>query len=101
MASSTSGSELAPAGGRFAFGRNWRRFLERLSDERIAAAESSLREHLGELTGRSFLDVGSGSGLFSLAAMRLGATRVHSFDFDTESVACTQELRRRFFPDDP
>ena len=40
-----------------------------------------------------------GSGLFSLAARRLGA-RVHSFDFDSNSFACTKELRRRYFPDD-
>jgi 2-polyprenyl-6-hydroxyphenyl methylase/3-demethylubiquinone-9 3-methyltransferase len=51
------------------------------------------------LRGKTFLDIGSGSGLFSLAARRLGA-RVHSFDFDTNSFACTSELRRRFFSDD-
>jgi 2-polyprenyl-6-hydroxyphenyl methylase/3-demethylubiquinone-9 3-methyltransferase len=46
------------------------------------------------------LDVGSGSGLSSLAARRLGAT-VTSFDYDGQSVACTEELRRRYMPDDP
>ena len=51
------------------------------------------------LTGKTFLDIGSGSGLFSLAARRLGA-RVHSLDFDPRSVACTAELRRRYFPED-
>src|SRR5690606_102989 len=50
--------------------------------------------------GLRFLDIGSGSGLSSLAARRLGA-RVHSFDYDPESVACTAELRRRFFPGSP
>jgi len=45
---------------------------------------------------KTFLDIGSGSGLFSLAARRLGA-RVHSFDFDNDSVACTAELKRRYF----
>ncbi|MDI7261187.1 MAG: class I SAM-dependent methyltransferase, partial [Thermodesulfobacteriota bacterium] len=49
--------------------------------------------------GKSFLDIGSGSGLFSLAARRLGA-RVHSFDYDSLSVVCTMELKRRFFPND-
>src|SRR5687768_17002539 len=49
------------------------------------------------LDGKSFLDIGSGSGLFSLAARRLGA-RVHSFDYDPQSVACTTELRRRYVP---
>lgn len=82
---------------RFAFGRNWRRFLESIDEDRIAAAEQSLRDMLGvgHLGARSFLDVGSGSGLFSLAARRLGA-RVHSFDYDPESVACTRWLRERY-----
>lgn len=86
---------------RFEFGENWARFLTVLDDDRIRAAERSLREMLGveHLQGRSFLDIGSGSGLSSLAARQMGAT-VHSFDFDPRSVACTAELRRRFFPDD-
>jgi 2-polyprenyl-6-hydroxyphenyl methylase/3-demethylubiquinone-9 3-methyltransferase len=93
-------SEIAD-GQRFAFGDNWRQFLERLTPRRIAEAERSLSEMLEveNLAGRSFLDIGSGSGLFSLAARRLGA-RVHSFDFDPQSVACTQELRRRYFAGD-
>ena len=89
-------------GERFEFGANWARFLELLNDERIGRAEKSLCEMLGvsDLEGKSFLDIGSGSGLFSLAARRLGAT-VHSFDYDPKSVACTRELKRRYFPDDP
>jgi 2-polyprenyl-6-hydroxyphenyl methylase/3-demethylubiquinone-9 3-methyltransferase len=89
------------AGERFEFGANWARFLRGLNEERIVRAERSLREYLGRdsLTGLRFLDIGSGSGLFSLAARRLGAT-VHSFDYDPQSVACTSELRRRFFPGD-
>jgi 2-polyprenyl-6-hydroxyphenyl methylase/3-demethylubiquinone-9 3-methyltransferase len=51
------------------------------------------------LEGKSFLDVGSGSGLFSLAARMLGA-KVYSFDYDPQSVACTTELKRRYFPGD-
>jgi 2-polyprenyl-3-methyl-5-hydroxy-6-metoxy-1,4-benzoquinol methylase len=88
-------------GQRFKFGANWTCFLSVLDDERIAAAEASIKEILGitSLDGLRFLDIGSGSGLFSLAARRLGAT-VHSFDFDPQSVACTQELKRRYFPGD-
>jgi 2-polyprenyl-3-methyl-5-hydroxy-6-metoxy-1,4-benzoquinol methylase len=98
----TTAQEEIASGQRFAFGENWRRFLAVLTDERIRDAEQSLRTMLeaADLRGRTFLDIGSGSGLFSLAARRLGA-RVHSFDFDPQSVACTQELRRRYFPDDP
>lgn len=89
-------------GQRFEFGVNWSLFLKVLNDQRIAFAEQSLRDMLGvtDLRGKRFLDIGSGSGLFSLVARRLGAT-VHSFDYDPQSVACTAELKRRYFPDDP
>ena len=85
-------------GERFAFGKNWSRFLTALNEDRIKEGEISLQDMLEikDLSGKSFLDVGSGSGLFSLAAHRLGA-KVHSFDFDPQSVACTFELKRRFF----
>lgn len=88
-------------GQRFRFGRNWTRFLKRLNLARIVEAERDLKEFLGEnsLSGKTFLDIGSGSGLSSLAARRLGAT-VFSFDFDSQSVACTEELRRRYSPGD-
>jgi 2-polyprenyl-6-hydroxyphenyl methylase/3-demethylubiquinone-9 3-methyltransferase len=88
-------------GDRFTFGENWRRFLSVLNDERIAEAEKSLKQMLEveDLQGKSFLDIGSGSGLFSLAARRLGA-KVHSFDYDPQSVACTQELKCRYYTDD-
>ena len=88
------------AGERFEFGRNWQAFLRSVDKSRILAAEASLLSMLRcpDLAGRSFLDIGCGSGLFSLAARRQGA-RVHSFDFDTESVACTRELKRRYAAD--
>lgn len=90
------------AGERFEFGANWSRFLEQLDDRRIEVAEQSLQRLLrtGDLRGKRFLDVGSGSGLFSLAARRMGAS-VYSLDYDPQSVACTAELRRRYFPSDP
>jgi 2-polyprenyl-6-hydroxyphenyl methylase/3-demethylubiquinone-9 3-methyltransferase len=86
----------------FGFGKNWQAFLAVLDDERIQMAEQSLRDALEcqDLEGKTFLDMGSGSGLFSLAARRLGAT-VRSADVDPDSVACTAELKRRYFPDDP
>lgn len=90
------------SGQRFEFGANWARFLSVLSEERIAQAEASLLKMLGvsDLRNQRFLDVGSGSGLFSLAARRMGA-QVYSFDYDPQSVACTAELKRRYFQDDP
>lgn len=89
------------SGKRFAFGKNWSRFLSLVNDERIQDAVASLRSMLEvtSLQGKRFLDAGSGSGLFSLAARNLGAT-VHSFDFDAQSVRCAQELRDRYFSND-
>lgn len=89
-------------GERFAFGDNWARFLADLTSERIAEAERSLQRLLAgvDLRGCRFLDIGSGSGLFSLAARRLGAV-VHSFDFDPRSVKCAEVLYDRFFQGDP
>jgi 2-polyprenyl-3-methyl-5-hydroxy-6-metoxy-1,4-benzoquinol methylase len=94
-------TEEADGGRRFGFGENWRNFLSVLDEERVAEARTSLCAMLGvtSLDGMSFLDIGSGSGLFSLAAAQLHASRVHSFDFDPGSVGCTQELKRRFLPD--
>jgi len=93
-------SQEVSRGERYGFGKNWKRFLRTMDEERVHEAERSLREMLQmeTMAGKSLLDAGSGSGLFSLAAMRLGADRVHSFDYDPHSVACTKELKRRFFP---
>jgi 2-polyprenyl-3-methyl-5-hydroxy-6-metoxy-1,4-benzoquinol methylase len=101
QAVSRAHTEEVSRGERFEFGKNWSRFLTTLDDQRIAEAERAITGmlELPDLTGKRFLDIGSGSGLSSLAARRLGAT-VHSFDYDPHSVACTTELRRRYFPQD-
>jgi SAM-dependent methyltransferase len=84
---------------RFEFGKNWDDFLKGMSDEHLAEAEKSLKELLGTetLTGQRFLDIGSGSGVFSLSAMRLGADVV-SFDYDKNSVQCALKLKSQYFP---
>ncbi len=84
-------------GQRFEFGQNWSRYQNAITDERIGIAEQSLQQMLSttDLQGRTFLDIGSGSGLFSLAAHRLGA-KVFSFDYDPNSVATTSSTRQRF-----
>ena len=100
LTTSVQASEVS-RGERFEFGKNWSRFLSTLDDGKIESAMNSLRTMLetDDLNGKRFLDIGSGSGLFSLAARRLGAS-VQSFDYDPNSVACTAELRRRYFPHD-
>ncbi len=94
-------SEKISQNERFEFGANWKSFSRTLNDERIQEAERSLKYMLGvnNLHNKRFLDIGSGSGLFSLAAKRLGAI-VHSFDYDAKSVACTCHLKEHYFPND-
>ena len=81
---------------RFGFGKNWQRFIEKhFDEERI---EISRRHILGflkmnSLEGKYFLDVGCGSGLHSLAALKAGAEKIVSFDFDMDSVQATEKLR--------
>ena len=80
----------------FSFGENWLKYVDEIDSDRIDEAKKSLGEvfAVNALAGQTFLDIGCGSGLFSLAAYRLGATVV-SVDIDPNSIACAEELRRR------
>jgi SAM-dependent methyltransferase len=77
----------------FSFGKNWQRFVEELHPQSIDAMASYYDRWLPEsITGRTFLDIGSGSGLSSLVAFQRGAL-VTSFDLDPKSVDATARLR--------
>lgn len=86
---------------RFEFGKNWTQFIPNIDDERIAIAIQSLKDTLkaDDLIGKKFLDIGSGSGLFSLAARKLSA-EVYSFDYDPLSVEATKTLKNLYYPGD-
>jgi ribosomal protein L11 methyltransferase len=45
-------------------------------------------------TLQSFLDIGTGSGILAIAAVKLGYQPVHAFDFDPESVRVARENAR-------
>jgi len=87
---------------RFRFGKNWRNYIKLLSEERLRLAMDSLKVLLDteSLNGKLFIDVGCGSGIFSLAAIRLGAKQVVSIDYDKDSVNCAQFLKERYGPFD-
>jgi 2-polyprenyl-6-hydroxyphenyl methylase/3-demethylubiquinone-9 3-methyltransferase len=84
-----------PGPPRFAFGKNWQNFNQKhFSDERVGIAQEHLLAFLGlpDLSGKRMIDIGCGSGLHSLAAMRAGVRELVSFDYDPDSVAATQGL---------
>jgi hypothetical protein len=83
---------------RYGFGKNWEEFVQReFSETRVQAAQKHMLRVLkrSSLEGLSFLDIGSGSGLHSLAAFRAGASRIVSFDYDEDSVRTTRLLHER------
>lgn len=91
------GEELMTQTITFSFGRNWQDYLSTVSDDAIALAEADIDQFLGKgaVRNKTVLDIGSGSGLHSLAFLRLGAKAVRSFDADPHSVGATGALRRR------
>lgn len=84
----------------FSFGKNWKDFLDTsFNEERLNIAKESLVTFLGgqnQIEGKTFVDIGCGSGLFSLAAFLLGAKEVVSVDIDDSSIVCVQKLRGKF-----
>lgn len=83
---------------RYDFGRNWDSFAGQLSEAAIENAIAGLRKLTPSGTGAQFLDIGSGSGVHSLAALRLGATSVRCIDYDNDSVATTRAVLTQHAP---
>jgi 2-polyprenyl-6-hydroxyphenyl methylase/3-demethylubiquinone-9 3-methyltransferase len=83
---------------RFAFGENWRNFSKRLTNEDYLNAKKSVRELVGDLTGKTVLDIGCGSGLFSIAASALGAKKVVGFDYDPQCVSTAKDMLEHIRP---
>ena len=89
---------------RFGFGRNWADFIEQhFNESRVESSRQHLLKALRvqSLDGLSFLDIGCGSGLHSLAALRSGAAQVTGFDYDKNSVATSLKVREMAAGNDP
>src|SRR5881296_2946108 len=85
----------------FDFGSNWQSFsARRLDASRLVLAVQSLRALLERdtLQGMSFLDVGCGSGLFSIAAGQLGAAKVVGVDINPRCITVSQQNCERLAP---
>ena len=86
---------------RFAFGENWRRFSEQLQPQDYLSAKESLKALVPDLTGKTFLDAGCGSGLFSIAASALDTRKVVGLDVDPEAVSTAKTLLEKVSQWDP
>src|SRR5687768_14830032 len=91
---SKSETDLTALETHFAFGENWADFAHVIDEKHVNAAIDGLRRLLGDvdLKGKRFLDIGCGSGLHSLAALKLGAADVVAIDLDPRSVETTRAL---------
>ncbi|MCY4643454.1 MAG: class I SAM-dependent methyltransferase [Bacteriovoracales bacterium] len=81
------------------FGNNFKDYLQRSFDKtRLDQAQESLSDFLKmeSFEGKTFLDIGCGAGIFSLSALNLNASFVHSFDLDEESIECSEQLRKQY-----
>jgi 2-polyprenyl-3-methyl-5-hydroxy-6-metoxy-1,4-benzoquinol methylase len=87
-------SDLTARASHFEFGENWLSFAREINPERISAAVLALERLFpsGELRGRRFLDIGCGSGLNMLAALKLGAAEVVGIDIDENSVKAARQV---------
>ena len=82
----------------FAFGENWNSFSRLVTEDRIKSAEEGLLRLFpkGELSAKPFFDIGCGSGLSMVAALRLGASEAHGIDVDADSVSTSRRTLERF-----
>ncbi len=80
----------------FSFGKNWKTYLNTVTDREIASARNDIEQWLGSsaVRGKTVIDIGSGSGIHSLAFLKLGARSIHSLDYDRHSVEATATLWR-------
>jgi len=88
----------------FAFGLNWKEYSRNtLTEESAHEAVVSLKNLLGAYTldGKSFLDIGCGSGLFSIAAKMMGTRKVLGIDISPDSAACATENTKKLLGQDP
>ena len=86
----------------FRFGENWRVYAAKADEAAISEAEKGLQRLVGtEIKGKRVLDIGCGSGVHSVAALRLGATQVHGVDLDPDSIAAAKSVLARYATDGP
>ncbi len=81
----------------FSFGKNWYDFLKVVTPERLEHAAVSIKDFMGvdDLKGKTVVDIGCGSGIFSYAMSQMKPERLVSFDVDPFSVKCCEHMREK------
>ncbi|NCA22316.1 MAG: class I SAM-dependent methyltransferase, partial [Crocinitomicaceae bacterium] len=80
------------------FGENFEKnLLNRFNEENLLEAKSFLSHYLEfkDFSGKTFLDAGCGSGVFSIVAHQMGA-KVTTFDIEEEALNNLEILKTRF-----
>lgn len=87
----------------FEFGKNWLDYSDKIDEAKILQAVEDLKRLNGggSFHGKSFLDIGSGSGLHALAAIRMGAASITCVDIDPNSVEATSRTLAIHAPQTP
>lgn len=87
-------NDLLRAESHFEFGENWMDFVGVVNESHKLNAVAELRRLFpdDELRGGTFLDIGCGSGLHSLASARLGVAAVYATDIDPNSIAAARRV---------
>lgn len=82
----------------FNFGKNWINYSKTVGDEDLEIMKKSLLDLIGleNVKNKTFLDIGCGSGLFSIAAKKLGAKKVVGIDILSDSIKSSEENKKRF-----
>ena len=87
--------------GEFSFGFNWLDYVKTRMDENIIGMHMSNLKGIYEqidynLTNKTLLDIGCGSGLSSISFARLGCNRITSIDIDEYSIQASRYTKENF-----
>lgn len=79
---------------RYGFGENWAEYASHVDEKHMAQVDESLNLLLDDdqISDKDFLDIGCGSGVHALSALRKGAKFVTAVDYDVNSVKTTQAM---------
>jgi 2-polyprenyl-3-methyl-5-hydroxy-6-metoxy-1,4-benzoquinol methylase len=90
--------DLRVVNNHYGFGANWKDYLKNLDEAAVKQATVDFSSLVPEqyVQGKDVIDIGSGSGLHSLAAIRLGARSVLALDIDRDSVDATSSTLAAF-----